>query len=148
MYKDLPKRFHDKVSINEDTGCHEWTGFISPNGYGMYWLNGSNKGAHRVSCEAEHGIPDGYVVDHLCKVRHCVNPQHLEPVTQKVNVRRGNKGNKGMKTGAMQRAKTHCPAGHEYNEENTYVTKRGSRWCKQCRRDRRQRQRERGEKVQ
>jgi hypothetical protein len=88
------------------------------------------------------------VVDHLCSVRHCVNPAHLEPVTQKVNVRRGKKGDKGKKTGAMQKAKTHCPAGHEYDEENTYTSKKGCRHCKQCRRDRRAAQRARGEKVQ
>jgi hypothetical protein len=88
------------------------------------------------------------VVDHICRVRHCVNPDHLEAVTQRENVRRGEKGMKGMVTGAMNRAKTECLRGHEYTDINTMTKKDGARSCRQCRADRRQAQRDRGEKVQ
>ncbi|MGC0251548.1 HNH endonuclease signature motif containing protein [Pseudactinotalea sp. Z1748] len=74
-------------------------------------------GAHRVSYEAFVGpIPDGLVIDHLCRVRECVNPDHLDVVKQRENIMRS-----PIALGALNAAKTHCPQGHEYSPENTYI---------------------------
>jgi hypothetical protein len=71
-------------------------------------------------------IPDGLVIDHLCRVRHCVNPAHMEPVTDRENVFRG------------FAAITHCPKGHEYTADNTYIPpSTGSRECRRCRAEQR-----------
>jgi hypothetical protein len=97
----------------------------------MVMADGSQPGAHRAFYEHHVGtIPDGLTIDHLCKVRRCVNPDHLEPVTRGVNVLRGD-----TITAANVR-KTHCPRGHAYDEENTYTSKRGMRHCKACQRNR------------
>lgn len=68
-------------------------------------------------------------MDHLCRRPSCVNPEHLEPVTRSENLRRGNVGQSGL--AQLNKAKTHCPKGHPYDEENTYHYK-GSRYCRQC----------------
>ncbi len=83
-----PKPF-DHFWIGEpNSGCWLWAGFIHPkNGYGSYRMNGRTCGAHRASYELHVGpIPDGYDLDHLCRVRSCVNPSHLEPVTRRENL--------------------------------------------------------------
>lgn len=101
--------------------CWLWTGATTV-GYGRF----RGSGVHRMAYEELVGpIPDGLVMDHLCRVRHCVNPAHLEPVTLAENVRRG-------LSGRYQASKTHCPQGHEYSPENTYVTKVGQRKCRTC----------------
>nr|WP_157095381.1 HNH endonuclease [Hoyosella altamirensis] len=71
-------------------------------------------------------IPDGLQLDHLCRVRACVNPWHLEPVTPYVNWERGNSPVRA------NRDKTHCKQGHEFIPENTYVNPAGSRICREC----------------
>lgn len=85
-------RFWAKVAIPADvlTGCWEWTAHIARNGYGRFQLKGAPVGAHRFAYEAVKGpIPEALHLDHLCRVRHCVNPAHLEAVTCAVNIRRG-----------------------------------------------------------
>jgi len=95
--------------------CWLWTGRIHK-GYGYY----SGTGAHRVSFELANGpIPAGMELDHLCRVRNCVNPAHLEPVTRAENMRRWF---------ALQ---THCNRGHEFTPENTYLYAR-RRHCRAC----------------
>jgi hypothetical protein len=85
------------------------------------------KFGHRVSYEAFKGpIPDGLTIDHLCRNRACVNPEHLEPVTMRVNCLRGES------PAAVHARKTHCPKGHEYSAENTYRHKGNHRMCKLC----------------
>lgn len=121
-------RITSKVAVS-DAGCWEWTGFINENGYGKV---NDGKGrmvrAHRLSYEAFVGpIPDGMTIDHLCRVRHCVNPEHLEPVTNKTNILRG------TSFSAINASKTECSRGHEYTEENTYRDRKG-RSCRACRR--------------
>jgi hypothetical protein len=104
--------------------CWIWTGSHDGDGYGRHYLNGSPCGAHRFAYELLVGpIPDGLVIDHLCRVRNCVNPAHMEPVTNAENVRRG---------GCSIR--THCPQGHPYDEANTRVAL-GRRHCRACGRE-------------
>ena len=123
----LETRFWAKV--NKSTSCWLWTGATSADGYGHIKVEGRTIKAHRISYEWAVGpIPDGLDIDHLCRVRNCVNPEHLEPVTRKVNTRRG----EGW---AGQHArKTHCINGHEFNEANTYTYK-GGRFCRRCNAD-------------
>jgi len=120
--------FWEKVEKTND--CWLWTASKNKGGYGKYGISRGMYQAHRVSWTIHNGdIPSDLVIDHLCRVRHCVNPSHLEPVTNAVNIRRGD-------TGSWGRARTHCPHGHEYNEENTRKIVRPTgitvRMCKEC----------------
>lgn len=111
--------------------CWLWLGAKTRDGYGRMAVGGTKNGwyyVHRFSYELAIGpIPDGMVMDHLCRTRNCVNPKHLEPVTNRENLRRGIRG---VLT-------THCPKGHPYTDESTYwspaTAKRGtSRRCRIC----------------
>ena len=108
------------------TGCRLWLGHVTHNGYGLLMVNGQHKRAHRLAFELARGpIPSGLTIDHLCRVRACINPDHMEPVTLKENIRRG--GNT---------IKTHCKRGHVLDEKNIYLNrskKYVSRSCKKCR---------------
>lgn len=106
-------------------GCWIWTGKISTKGYGQYGKRSLL--AHRASYETFVGpIPSGLTIDHLCATKACVNPAHLEPVTLRENCRR-----RDIYYG-IGSAKTHCPQGHEYTAENTYVNKTNQRHCRKC----------------
>jgi len=121
------RRFWPKVDRSGGSdACWPWTGARMIFGHGSFWLGTRNVPAHRFSYERLVGpIPDGLQLDHLCRNPPCVNPAHLEPVTNRENGRRG-------MAGALQRSRTHCPQGHPYDEANTYVS-RGYRCCKACR---------------
>lgn len=127
------ERLMAKVDVNPG-GCWEWTASKNRDGYGKFATGrGGWIGAHRAAYQLIVGpIPDGKELDHLCRNRGCVNPDHLEPVEHKVNVRRGALG---QTTAARQRGKTHCPQGHEYTPENTRMCRTG-RSCRQCQSDR------------
>lgn len=85
-----------KHTVVIDTGCWIWTGAINHNGYAHVRIGGAIQRAHRVSYEHFVGpIPEGLVLDHRCRNRHCVSPHHLEPVTQKVNVNRAMRWKRG-----------------------------------------------------
>lgn len=129
--KTLDERFHEKVMPVPESGCWLWVGSTnSKNGYGYFGVGSKNYLAHRVSYQMHVGhIADGLQIDHLCKVRCCVNPAHLEAVTAAVNFNRG----VGRRNGArFQSGKTHCVNGHEFNSENTSLDVAGRRTCRVC----------------
>lgn len=115
---DLVERFFNKIEITDS--CWLWRASLDGKGYGQIMLNKKPKRAHRISYELIKGkIPEGLDLDHLCRVPQCVNPDHLEPVTRLVNLRRGIPRNS---------KKVHCPEGHPYDFLDTY----GRRRCRQC----------------
>jgi hypothetical protein len=108
--KPIIERFMSKVEKTQD-GCWNWTGAVAPGGYGKFNVEKKKIrkcfNAHRWSYEHFKGsIPNGLTLDHLCRNRRCVNPDHLEPVTIGENLLRGN-GVSGVNA-----RKTHCPKGH------------------------------------
>jgi hypothetical protein len=118
-------RFWSKVAI-DPSGCLMWTTGRNIDGYGKFHWDGKDIPAHRFVYEALVGpIPDGLVIDHLCRVRHCVRPDHLEAVTPRVNTLRGENHV------ADQVTRTHCPQGHPYDAANTRI-KSGKRECRIC----------------
>lgn len=118
----IPNRVLKKISIGE--GCWEWQGYCRPNGYGEVRVNTVRWYIHRyVYTETVGPIPEGLVLDHLCRNTSCCNPDHLEPVTLGENTRRGRN---------THREKTTCPQGHEYDEANTYHNPSGFRQCRIC----------------
>jgi hypothetical protein len=141
----LPDKFWKRVNKNgpipvnrPDLGpCHIWTAGKDSNGYGQWWINGKTVRVYISTYEDMYGpIPKGLVTDHLCREHSCCNPAHLETVTNAENIRRGDLREIGKITGAMQRAKTHCPHGHPYDEKNTKIGKNPNggtrRSCRAC----------------
>ena len=123
----IPERLFDKIEFEPMSGCWLWVGYVMPNGYGQAWRNGRVTSAHRVIYECAVGpVSPSLVLDHLCRTPQCVNPRHLDPVTDKVNLARG-------KPGEMA-ARSQCSVGHPFDSENTYVNpaSRGRR-CRACR---------------
>lgn len=122
-------RFWDRV-IKDNDGCWLWMGALN-HGYGRFVVGGrSGKSmmAHRFSYEEKKGvIPDGLQLDHLCRNRKCVNPDHLEAVTQKENILRG------ISPSAQQARRKNCIRGHPFSGDNLYITPSGKRQCKECR---------------
>jgi hypothetical protein len=118
-------RFWSKV---EPTGsCWFWTGPKDSHGYGCFKVAGKNLGAHRCAYRILAGvIPRGLQIDHLCRIRMCVNPDHMELVTAVENTRRG------FNPAAMNARKTHCSRGHAFDEGNTRLLPQGSRACRTC----------------
>ncbi|MGW4028204.1 HNH endonuclease signature motif containing protein [Streptomyces sp. NPDC004838] len=122
----LEERFWSKVSGGDVATCWTWTAAIAPDGYGRFWDGRQMAMAHRIAFELMQApIPEGLVLDHLCRTTTCVNPWHLEPVAHQVNVARGHFPNS---------AKTTCPQGHLYSDANTYVSPHGRRNCRTCKR--------------
>ena len=120
-------KFWSRVSKTET--CWLWMGAKLPVGYGRF--SGAEY-SHRKAWELLRGpIPAGLTVDHLCKVKSCCNPDHMEIVSRGENAIRGG----GIAASARIRlAKTHCIYGHEYTPENTGTKPNGSRQCLTCRR--------------
>ena len=115
--------------VKKTDSCWEWIGCKNDGGYGTFHKRNApfkTQKAHRISYQLLVGpIPYGLSMDHLCRNRWCVNPNHLEPVTHKINVARG------LGNGS----KTHCPRGHAYDEKNTRKRIKRGYWyrsCKKC----------------
>lgn len=119
---DAAEKIARLSTVNAETGCWEATP-TTYDGYARYRHRGRMTMMHRVSYEEHRGpIPEGLQIDHLCRIRHCLNPDHMEAVTQHENIRRG----------VPRCAKvTHCPRGHPYSVENTY-RRDGRRHCRKC----------------
>lgn len=120
--------------VEKRDGHWYWTAYCDKNtGYGSFGIGGKTRSAHVVSYELFVGpVPKGLQIDHLCRIRACVNPACLEPVTQRENILRG------MGPSAQNAVKTHCKRGHAFTPENTDIVPRG-RECKQCHREYEQR---------
>jgi len=115
------------------TNCWLWTGGSTGGGqkYGHFSFNATGMLAHRFSYELTYGpIPKGMYMDHLCRVTKCVRPDHLETVTPRENVLRGNT------FVAANAAKTHCSNGHPLRGKNLHTEVNGGRRCRRCARDR------------
>lgn len=124
----IEKRFWSKVSLPDEGGCMSWLASKNPFGYGQIKVGFRPVVAHRVSYALRVGtVPEGMEIDHLCRNRVCVAPNHLEAVTHRVNMLRG------KTIGAENSRKTHCKHGHEFSYENTYMTPTGARQCRTCR---------------
>lgn len=116
-----------KVVQIPEAGCWIWEGLSYPGGYGMVYGGNKNYRAHRITYEMFKGpIPAGLQIDHLCRVPACVNPHHLEAVTNQVNSLRG------IGPTAINKKKSHCPRGHAFIPENTKISRAGTRCCRIC----------------
>lgn len=120
----IPVRFWSKVTFTNS--CWLWTGYLH-HGYGSFNpTREENVYAHRWAYEFCVGtIPNGLQIDHLCRVRNCVNPDHLEAVTPAINASR-----------SIVATKTHCIRGHEFTEANTFIRANGTRRCRTCQQQR------------
>jgi hypothetical protein len=134
-------RFWERVRRTD--GCWLWTGATNVGGYGRFNIYGRTIAAHRLSYEATVGpIGPGLQIDHLCRNKLCVNPAHLEPVTQQENNRRS------YSPSAVNARKTRCQHGHEMAGANLWVNpKTGYRQCRQCNNARRRASRKRTRRV-
>ncbi len=126
--------------------CLLRTGYVRKDGYSLFSVGSRIDYAHRFAYELfASTIPEGLEVDHLCRNRRCVNPAHLELVTSVVNTLRGEGPT------AQNARKTHCPKNHPFDTVNTYIDKRGHRYCRECERQKSRRNKARrranGEKV-
>jgi hypothetical protein len=136
--RDVADRFWEKVSKGTPDECWPWTAGTSGSraAYGVlgFKVKGRtiHKYAHRIAYELEIGpIPEGLEIDHLCRNPICVNPAHLEPVTHRENVLRGEA------ISAQNARKAHCIRGHLLSGANVAITKPGHRVCRACRQLRR-----------
>jgi adenine-specific DNA methylase len=154
MLKPIIERIEAKSIPEPNSGCWLWVAKVSRDGYGRLGVRVAGRAhtvpklAHRLSYEAFVGpIPEGLELDHLCRVRCCVNPRHLEPVSRAENVRRGIADGKEGRAAAVaaKNARTHCKkCGFEYSQANTYVYRKGKRYfrtCRNCRKNWREKRR-------
>lgn len=126
----LPDRLFAKVAPAGPLECWIWTASLNTGGYGQIYYAGRPQRAHRLTYELFRAeIPEGLQIDHLCRVRACVNPWHLEPVTNAVNTERGD-------LWKQDRRWSHCKYGHEFAGDNLKIDPSGMRRCRTCERRR------------
>lgn len=126
--KSFEEREYEFCFPEPNTGCWLWAGALDKDGYGLMRVtkNGTLR-SHRVFYQHYIGpIADGLVIDHLCRVRCCVNPSHLEPVTSIENLLRGDT------VLAFKRRQTECKNGHPLSGDNLIIRKSGRRGCRIC----------------
>lgn len=125
------------TKVDRTADCWLWVGARFSDGYGRIFLEGKGKRVHRVAWElCGYALDPSMTLDHLCRVKTCVNPDHLEQVTLGENVRRAALHRSSELMGRANRAKTHCKNGHPYDEKNTYhflIDGRSARGCRPCR---------------
>lgn len=125
----IPRNVAEKIGPQTPSGCFPWMA-AKTNGYGVVQYKGRVCRAHRIVYEAAIGpIQDGYEIDHACRNRACVNPDHLEAVPQFVNNMRS------MSASAIHARQSHCLRGHPFTEDSVYLRKRGhkiERFCREC----------------
>lgn len=124
----LPQQsLKDRAEVRED-GCWHWTGPVSTSGYSRITYRGLNLYGHRISYEMYRGpIPEGLVIDHLCRNRLCVNPGHLEVVTDRTNILRG------IAPSAKVARTQRCQRGHDLTDPaNIQPRGNGHRMCRAC----------------
>lgn len=130
----LPPRMAAKVHVAE-SGCWEWTGCHNGLGYGQVTVARKMRSAHRTSYELLVGpIPSGLEIDHLCRVRGCINPAHLEPVTHLENMRRAAEAGSWTGPRAYMQAGDFCRRGHAMTGDNLRRSRDGRRRCRECHR--------------
>lgn len=136
VHKGTPlERVLQKINI-DDKGCWNWTGYLDQSGYAVYrFKEGSSRVARWLYEKTVAPIPKPLTIDHVCRNRACINPKHMEPVTMRENLMRGDSFS------GINHRKTVCVHGHEYSESNTGKAKAGGRFCKTCQRDRAKRYR-------
>jgi hypothetical protein len=128
---NIAQRLFGRVEITDT--CWLWVGSKTPLGYGHMSFQAKPHSVHRVAYELCAGpIPEGLTIDHLCRIRHCCNPDHLEAVPLRTNILRS-----PIQPSAINARKTHCKRGHEFTPENTYIRplpgrKRPNRSCRIC----------------
>lgn len=132
--------------VDATSGCWRWTGSLNDSGYGLVYNEGRQRRAHRVTYELYRGaVPEGLWLDHQCHNRdkscvggrkcphrRCVNPDHLEPATNRENAVRGRAADSVR---ARNAERTHCKNGHELTPDNVHVNAKGHRGCRACHRD-------------
>jgi hypothetical protein len=132
--RSFAERYNEFAFPEPNSGCFIWMGYVHPCGYGMTLVRNADgsltRYAHKAAYEYFVGpVPPGLEIDHLCRVRCCVNPDHLEPVTHSENVRRG----VGPMLNVIRgRLKTHCKRGHLLSGANVYIKNGKHRICKTC----------------
>lgn len=121
------ERFWSKVAKADGNGCWNWMASLNSDGYGQFTINRRPLRAHRYAYELlKDAIPAGLVLDHACRNRRCVNPDHLEPVTNRENVLRG------IGLSAIGARRTQCVNGHPFDQANTRIDAHGHRICRAC----------------
>ena len=113
-----------RIEVIPESGCWIFLGHLNKDGYGKARFHGKVKYVHQITYKLFVGeIDEGLELDHLCRVRCCANPWHLEAVPHRIN------------SGRMVKRPSHCKSGHLFSEENTYITTKGHRQCRTCNRD-------------